>query len=434
MFHQFGVVTGVNGTLLAFAEGRFAKGDSSNPHHICEKRSTDGGRTWGETIIVADATKDICMVGENETNGKTGHCYCNPTAVVDDHTGRIFLFYADNYENESSKLYCVHSDDDGLNWSEPDELTQLFMDDPLSRPFHLPGPGHGIQLRAVRWAGRLLVTVWHRLSITLAPDAREYGLSCLYSDDGGKTWRNSEYLAQRNHLNEGRPAELPDGMLLINARGIDNHRYRATSVDGGIVWSDSLPWGSIGEYDSCDSGFYSELQDGYTRLLTSHLEPGATKRNSLCLRLSYDAGKTWAYGGELWYEPELEIGTGASDIAAVADGVYGVIHGTSWDGKQEVQFIRVELGELIGTDDETQVKHTHLGGIATCELPAICAICAAPYEEALGHRFVNFTCKRCGALNVRLLFGLLGIVALIVSAILVMTRGRTRHSKAHWGR
>ena len=61
------------------------------------------------------------------------------------------------------------------------ELSGLFNSDPYERPFHLPGPGHGIQTRG----GRLIVSVWYRLSIQLEAEMRHYGLSILYSDDGG---------------------------------------------------------------------------------------------------------------------------------------------------------------------------------------------------------------------------------------------------------
>lgn len=376
MFHQFGTITTTDGAVLVFAEGRADKGDCGNPHHICMKRSLDGGNTWGETIIVADAYKDICSGDENKTNGRSGHCYANPTAVVDRSTGRIHLLYAENFDNEYTKLYITHSDDDGSTWSDPAELSGSFSDDPYDRPFHLPGPGHGIQTRS----GRLIVEIWHRLSIKNEKDMRQYGLSVLYSDDGGETWNNSEYL-DGNHLNEGRVAEMPDGKLIINARSIDQKRYKAVSVDEGLTWSDSFPFYSIGTYGDCDSGFYSDVRNGYTRLLTTHIENDTTQRNSLWMYLSYDEGQTWEYEVELWHDPALGSGTGASDITMVSDGVYGVLHGTSWDETQEVRFLRIQLSDLIGTDDEAQVKHTHLGGQATYFKRARCAICASPYGE-----------------------------------------------------
>lgn len=100
MFHQFGTLITTNGTILAFAEGRIGYDDAGCPHHICMKRSLDGGNSWGENMIVANAQADPCTENEYETNGISGHCYVNPTAVVDQCSGRIHLLYADNYDNE----------------------------------------------------------------------------------------------------------------------------------------------------------------------------------------------------------------------------------------------------------------------------------------------------------------------------------------------
>lgn len=409
MYHQFSTVATKAGTVLVFAEGRIGKEDAGDPHHICEKRSTDGGMTWETTRIVADAYEDRCSNTENETeDGKTGHCYANPTPVIDENTGRIFLFYAENFNNDASKVYYKYSDDEGGSWSQAYEITSLFAVDPYGRKFHLPGPGHGIQLKNSA-SGRLIVTVWHRLGYSLNypyhPESSdreksEFGLSVLYSDDGGQTWKNS-YLALDDHANEGRIAEMPNGTVVINARSVDRYRYRLVSMNAGETWSESALWESIGSYGGCDSGFFSDLQNGYTRLLTTHIANDTTVRNSLWIYLSYDEGNTWAYQKELWSDPDLKRGTGASDMTLISDGVYGIVHGTSWDETQEVRFISVKLSDLIGTEDETQVTHTHLGGTATCIQPAICAICAAGYGEINpnAHYYDNdcdTTCNGCG--------------------------------------
>ena len=71
------VVVTKKGTVLAFAEGRAANTDQAK-NKIIFKRSTDGGRTWGEIRTLADD-------GDNSLN--------NPCAVEERQSGRVFLMY-----------------------------------------------------------------------------------------------------------------------------------------------------------------------------------------------------------------------------------------------------------------------------------------------------------------------------------------------------
>ncbi len=279
-YHQFGLLTTKQGTLLATCEARVAGSDAGDPHHIVLKRSTDNGKTWGETIFVADYREDVCSTDENiTTEGYSGHCYANPTLVEDEESGRIFIFYSENFDNASSKLFYRTSDDDGLSWSEPVELTGLFEDDAYDREFHLPGPGHGLQIQNGTYAGRLVVEVWHRHSNSNNTlEEREYGISMIYSDDGGETWVNSEYLPVGYDMGEGRIAEISDGVLLMNSRITEgNTRMYSVSNDGGESWSEPVTWTSMGTYGSCDSGFVSEIRGKTVTLLTSHLAEGSNR-------------------------------------------------------------------------------------------------------------------------------------------------------------
>ena len=101
------------GTLLAFAEGRQAKGDSGEIHLIV-KRSSDGGATFGETSVVWSDGPNTCG---------------NPCPVVDRSTGTIWLLMTHNPGNTHEKeitpakargtrtVWITSSTDDGLTWS-----------------------------------------------------------------------------------------------------------------------------------------------------------------------------------------------------------------------------------------------------------------------------------------------------------------------------
>lgn len=195
--HVFGLCRSEKGPVLAFCEGRI-KPDDLDPHHVLLKRSTD----------------------------------------------RIFLFYALNIDNQRSYIFYRTSDDDGVTWSDRTEVTRLFDGDPLERPFHLPGPGHPVQLHS----GRLVVPIWHRLAISRdykSPpwEKRFYATSVMTSDDGGKTWRVGEFTPTEYHCNESRVVELSDGQLLLNGRSVgflqegEKRRVQARTRDAGATWA-----------------------------------------------------------------------------------------------------------------------------------------------------------------------------------------------------
>jgi len=76
-----------NGSLLSFCEAtKCASGplgceDNSGHHDIIVKRSDDHGATWGHAVLV-----------HTESNATTAIVIGNADAVLDETTGRIFIF------------------------------------------------------------------------------------------------------------------------------------------------------------------------------------------------------------------------------------------------------------------------------------------------------------------------------------------------------
>ncbi|HEY0658712.1 MAG TPA: sialidase family protein, partial [Pyrinomonadaceae bacterium] len=198
-YYIYGLLA-ANNTIFAFSEGRIERLDKS-AHHIVLKKSMDNGKTWSRNEFVVTS--------------RNGECFCNPTPIFDRKNNNILLFYAQNYENNSSEIFLISSKDNGNNWSEPRNLTGLFDNNSYGWTLHLPGPGHGIQT----CDGRLVVQIWHRRELTFPASERNYGVSIIFSDETGETWQTGGTVPLGDaQLNESRIVELTDGDLLLNAR------------------------------------------------------------------------------------------------------------------------------------------------------------------------------------------------------------------------
>ncbi len=302
----YGLIEAGNGDVLAFAEGRIGTGDDG-PHHIVLKRSRDKGKHWlPSQVIVAS---------------NNGESFANPTPVRERKTGKLFLFYARNFNNDSSRVYTINSSDQGITWSAPVELTHLFQKDPYRRPFHLPGPGHGITLEN----GRMLVQVWHRFAVKKNIRERRYGVSVLYSDDQGSSWKSGGYLPGVDSFsaNESRLVALGGSQLLLDARlsepGAFVNRAQSLSRDGGITWSWPIK-SSIERFTAVDAGLTAFKHKGHLYLLCSRpLGPG---RNDLAVSYTADQAKSWSAPVLLFKGP-----ANYSDIIVLKDGSFLVLYG-----------------------------------------------------------------------------------------------------------
>ncbi len=342
--HVHGLVRAKSGTLLAFTEARLEPDDHS-PHHLVAKRSTDGGRTWSPNIYIERA--DGSFWSANGQPGKL-EAWTNAGPVADEKTGRVFFFYSLNEGSRDQKFTRVfyrYSDDDGRTWlpSPSDggriEVTHLFADNPHGWTFHMPGPGHGIQLRHQRdrYAdknGRLVLAVWHRRAVTTSP--RLYGVSLLVSDDHGKTWRRAADTGISHGMAEGRIVELEDGRILLNARGgaavrdgkpfnTEKHRVYAWSEDAGETFGPPVVRTDF-EYpgNGCDSSiqrYATTAEHGKSILLFSR--PADTqKRARMTVSWSTDEGRTWPQHKLIHEGPSFY-----SDLVVLSDGTIGLLYG-----------------------------------------------------------------------------------------------------------
>jgi hypothetical protein len=286
--------------VLTFTEGRPKVADDG-PKDLLVRRSTDAGRTWSASAPVVPADP--------------AHSWGSATPVVDEQTGRVCLFY----KGSNGSLFVKRTDDAGLTWSAPEDLTSLFVPNPHGWTRNSPMPGHGIQLRS----GRLLMPVAHR-----APDPdRNYGIDVLYSDGHGApgSWRRSAAAPVNDAypINESRVYERSDGSVVINGRwGAGGTRYRiaTTSTDGGQTWSAPVVDGSTGQFTSVDAGMVQYSRGPVNRLLFSR--PDSSARENMTVSISYDEGASYRYSRVINPGPSYY-----SDLARLSDGTILLVYG-----------------------------------------------------------------------------------------------------------
>lgn len=278
------VVKAVNGTLLAFCEGRKVAGGDSGNIDILLKRSTDGGRTWGATQVVWDNEDNTCG---------------NPCPVVDESTGTVWLLLTHNLGTDHEKeiaartakgtrtVWLTGSTDHGATWAKPVEITSTTKDP--SWTWYATGPGNGIQIKQGPRAGRLVVPCDHNYDDPADPKKHISGSHAIYSDDHGKTWKLSGTI--RPKANECQVAELFDGKgtLLMNMRSNTGRNLRAesTSTDGGATWTPPADSATLIE-PVCQA---SLIRHEPGLLVFSN--PAAKTRIQLTVRASADNAKTW---------------------------------------------------------------------------------------------------------------------------------------------
>ena len=150
------VIRTMNGTLLAFCEGRRSgRGDAGNIDLLL-KRSFNGGKTWSDAVVLWD---------------DNGHTCGNPCPVIDDSTGTVWLLLTHNLGTDheadiikgkarsTRTVWVSHSSDDGHTWVTPSEITKT-----TKKPgwgWYATGPGVGIQIKHGPHKGRLVIPCDH---------------------------------------------------------------------------------------------------------------------------------------------------------------------------------------------------------------------------------------------------------------------------------
>ncbi|QEV17794.1 sialidase family protein [Streptomyces alboniger] len=339
------VVTTTSGTVLAFCEGRVGSSEDFGNIDIVLKRSADGGRTWGPLQAVGKNGADLAG---------------NPAPVVLA-TGRILLVHVRNAAAATEdairrgkvsaaagrRVWVQHSDDDGLTWSAPREITAQVKR--ASWRWYATTPGHAIQLTG----GRVVVPANHSLPPTGTDNGTEgkyNGGHCLLSDDSGATWRIGYIDDNTNgyiNVNETTAAELPDGRLYFNTRNdspAPGNRADAHSRDGGrSLVKPFRPQASL--TGPVVEGSVLQLRDPDVLLFSGPADPGF--RALMTVRRSTDGGTTWEAAHTVDGLPAAY-----SDLVRLDERCVGLLYETGdFSAYETITFRRIPVSELVNSPD-----------------------------------------------------------------------------------
>lgn len=219
-----------NGSILVFCEARYGTWmDKAGRTDILMKRSTDKGATWTEINLTnQDASSKLS--------------YMDPTVVVDQVTGKIFLFTSlwdavgkiKEKQGYNNRAIMYTSEDDGLNWTRKDltDEVEIGIFGGATRMIGSFGPGSGVQMTSSElYKNRLIVPIRTFKVNQDAGTVSNGGNTAMWSDDSGVTWKTG----QPNKSGEWTVTEAPDGALIGNIR-YDGRRQNYVSTDGGAKW------------------------------------------------------------------------------------------------------------------------------------------------------------------------------------------------------
>jgi sialidase-1 len=317
-------------TLLAVCD-EGPVGDTGNTDLIC-KRSTDGGRTWGPRILVADHGTEMVS---------------NPSLVQDPASGHIVLVCGTRVKR---------SGNDGATWTG--SWTNITRPAEWEQMMH--GPGAGVVIKEGAHAGRLVIAGNHRkTSGTVGPvtaaTSKYKGSHCITSDDGGKTWNVGGRSSQPDGVvdeDENQVVLLDDGQTLyFNCRTISHDqaagmRADTYSKDGGQSFTHlCYPQGTIA------SGFCngSLLNPGDGTVLFAGPMPvdmatieGRKQRIALTIWRSHDDGRTW------WPSYKVTgLPSGYSSMCRIDAETIGVLWETgNYQPAERIDFQRIALTDM----------------------------------------------------------------------------------------
>nr|WP_321397873.1 sialidase family protein [uncultured Desulfobacter sp.] len=317
-YHIPSIVTGPDGSILAFCEQRWQSPcDDVGECHIVMKKSKDNGQTWGPFT---------------ELRRKQGAKWHMGSAVVDNETDKILLMCGGGW---------LQSVDNGNTWNDWRPEHNIQSPGGLGGT-HGSGPGiqlqYGKEKGRLLWPARLIITDSGYNDQSIRDRRKKCYSTAIFSDDHGKTLHRANAFHQGT--GEACLAEKINGDIYFNARAYfdDFKRKTALSCDSGNSFSETQEDQILKELSQgCNASMIrypkellkkTNLSDrlGDDVILFANPDCDGPYREHGVVRLSTDGGQTWQHAKAVtdfgqWFD--------YSSMTVAADGTILLMYKTN---------------------------------------------------------------------------------------------------------
>jgi len=341
-----GLATTNKGTLIGVYDIRYNDPvDLQEDIDVGLSRSTDGGQTWQPMKIIMD-------MGEYGGLPEGQNGIGDPTVLVDRNTNTIWVaaLWLHGYPGErawnasapgmtpekTGQFMLVKSDDDGLTWSDPINITPQTKNTEWQLFFN--GPGKGITMKD----GTLVFPAQFKDKDRIPHS------TIIYSTDKGETWVVGT--GAKSETTEAQVVELSDGSLMLNMRDDRNRSERKDSLNGrsvsitkdmGKTWTEHPTSRKALQESNCMASIITHKHDEKGTIFFFSNPNTKVQRDHITIKTSFDEGSTWPLENQLeLYEDNTY---GYSCMTMIDDGHIGILY----EGIKELYFEKIAISDLI---------------------------------------------------------------------------------------
>ncbi len=297
------MVVANDGSIVAAVDKRYDSHTDIGKGHVIDivvRRSTNGGKTWGEPVIVAK--------GDNSSDATCG--YGDPS-LYKDNDGKLYLLFAagnTGYFYGLKRVCLSTSSDNGATWTAPVDLyeTSKLTDHASSYGSntcyglydYFVTSGRGLCTSEGFLMGLLPAQPYtDEAKTNHTSNSHDY---IFYSTDGGTTWHISEN-AIFTGGDEAKVIQTAEGSLLASIRQDYNRGFNTATYskneDGTLTFTMGTQWNNSqlnagGHPNNQDIFYYQrESETGKTDLIFHSMTTG--NHANMKLYYSTDQGRNW---------------------------------------------------------------------------------------------------------------------------------------------